>query len=63
MIKTGGASVGSSRRPNIYTDSEVDQTVKKHDLFPKLTQVKQQKERSIRASLKGDSQPSPAELT
>jgi len=40
-ILTGGGLVGSSRRPNIYTDSEVDQTVKEHALFPKLTLQKE----------------------
>ena len=33
--------VASSHRPNIYTDSEVDKAVHKHDLFPKLTLVKE----------------------
>ena len=40
-IETGGGQVGSSRRLNIYTDSEVDQTVKEHALFPRLTLQKE----------------------
>ena len=39
-IEKGGGLVGSSRRPNVYTDEELDRAVAKHELFPKLTTEK-----------------------
>lgn len=42
MIKTGGGAITSSKNgtPTVFTDSEVDRTVKEHNLFPKLTEHK-----------------------
>ena len=42
QIVSGGANVvgPGSRGPGIYTDEEVDKTVQKHHLFPKLTEQK-----------------------